>query len=179
MTLLEVTLYIGLLAIVLPASVIFLLRVREAQENYDARLRMEQTAAIVRSELNTQIAAADSISVSTSTLNAAQSVLRFTDDSGTTIIIDAPTTTYAFPGGNQSVKRLRMQIGANPAFYLTDPEIDVTEWRVQVVRNSDNDLTGLRISLDMAMLNAGTDAYRQAEFEGDTTIALSPHTIEN
>jgi hypothetical protein len=179
LTLLEMVIYIGILAIALPGSVAFLLRLQDTLEQHDSRMRMEQTGALVFSEMMNKITAADAISISTSTLNAAQSVLRFTNDSGTAIIVDDPTTTVTFPGGTQSVHRLRMQTGAGPAVWLTDPEIDVTEWRVVALRNGSGTLTGLRISMDYAMLFANTDAYRHATFTGDTTISLQPHTLEN
>lgn len=179
LTLLEMVIYIGLLTIAVPGAVAFLLRLQQSHIQSDARMRMEQTAAVVLSELQNKITAANSITTSSSTLNTTHSTLSFIDDTGTTIVIDAPSTTATFPSGTQTVRRLRVQIGASPAIYLTDPEIDVTEWRVVALRNSDGDLTGLRFNMDYAMLHADLGAYRDATFTGDTTIALQPHTIEN
>lgn len=179
LTLLEMVIYIGLLTLAVPGAVAFLLRLQQSSIQADARMRMEQTAAVVLSEMQNSLTAADAISTSSSTLNTTFSTLHFTNDSGTIIIIDAPSTTATFPGGTQTVRRLRMQVGANPAVFLTDPEIDVTEWNVVALRNAGGTLTGLRISMDYAMLFADTNAYRHAKFSGDTTIGLQPHTIEN
>lgn len=175
---LETVLYIGMIAILLPASVSFVLQLEQQRGVADARTRMEQTAGLVFAQLTTDFAAADGVRVSTSTLGVNPSTFRFTDAGGTAVVIDAPTVSVAFPGGTQDVRRLRMQVGAASPVYLTDGDIDVTQWQVVALRDSANVLTGVRVSLDMAMIAATTDAYRKATFTGDTTIALSPHTIE-
>ncbi len=178
-TLLETVLYIGLMMIILPSMVTFVLQLHGEELLFDARTRMEQTAGMVFSELQIALTASDAVTTSTSTLGANPSTLRFQDASGTTVVIDCPTVAVSFPGGTQNVRRLRMQTGAGPAVWLTDGEIDVTTWQVSTVRDSSGILTGLRISLDTAMVAPTTDALRSATFSGDTTIALSPHTIEN
>lgn len=164
--------------IVLPGFVLFILQLWQTHISLDARSRMEQTAAAVMLELQNSLTEADAINVSTSTFNNDDGVLRFLDSTGQLIIIDRPTVVTSFSGTNQNVRRLRMQKGANPAVYLTDPEIDVTKWRIEAVRAS-SVLTGVRISFSVAMLNPTVDAYRQSDFAADATYSLSGHTIEN
>lgn len=178
-TLLETVLYIGLMMIVLPMMVTFILRLHERQTLFDARTRMEQTAAVVLHELQTTLTAADAVTVSTSTLSVNPSVLHLTDGNGALVVIDAPTVSTEFVGGTQNVLRLRMQTGTNPAVWLTDSDIDVAQWHVTTLRDSASVLTGLRINFDMAMIAPAGDVNRSAAFAGDTSIALSPHTIEN
>lgn len=178
-SLIETVIYIGLIVITLPAFVIFILHTQSQYVLFDARTRMEQTAALTFSELQTTFTAADAITTSTSTLGVNPSVLRFQNASGNTVVIDAPTVATAFPSGMQNVRRLRMQVGASPAVYLTDGDIDVTEWQVSAVRNSVGTLTGVRVNIDFAMLGATNGVYRGSTFSADTTFGLSPHAIEN
>lgn len=178
-SLLETVLYIGLVVLTLPTLTVFLLHMQVQHVLFDTRTRMEQTAALTFSELQTTLTAADAITTSTSTLDVNPSILRFQDASGTTIVIDCPTVSVAFPSGTQNVRRLRMQTGANPAIYLTDGDIDVTTWQVSTVKNSTNVVTGLRISTGFSMLGKVNGIARGITFSDDTTFSLSPHTITN
>lgn len=177
-TLLETMLYIGIIAIVLPAFTLFILHIWEEQIGFDARMRLEQTASIIFLEATQEITEADAIQISTSTLGTDASIFRFTDKDGENVVIDSTSTVISFSGVNQTVHRLRMQQGAEAAVWLTDPEQDVTQWRVEAVRNTTNTLTGIRISLDAELINSAGKVYRNASFAGDTTVALSPHTSE-
>lgn len=177
-TLLETTLYIGIIGVMLPAFTVFVLHMWEAQTGFDARMRIEQTASLIFLEATHSITEADAIRVSTSTFGTDTGVFRFTDKNSTEVIIDVASTTVSFAGVNQTVRRLRMQRGASAAVWLTDPEEDVTQWRIDPVRNATNVLTGIRISFDAELLNKTGKVYRNATFAGDTTIALSPHTTE-
>lgn len=179
MTLLETALYIGLIAITLPFMSSFLIQTQAEQQMLGARTRMEQSASLVMHEMTYALTKADGISTSTSTLNSDASVFRFHDDTGTTITIDRPTVIVNFTSGTQNVRRLRYQRGADPAVYLTDDNIDVTEWRVVAIRDSANVLTGVRISLDLAMLASNGSPFRNSSFSGDTTVSLQGHTVEN
>lgn len=178
-TLIETVLYVGLLAITLPFMVQFLLRTQSEHQLFDARMRMEQSAALLLDQLTYDLTKADNISVSTSTLNSATSTFKFHDDSGTLITIDCPTVNTTFESGSQNVRRLRYQSGANAAIYLTDNNLDVTQWRIVAVRDSSNILTGIRVSFDVAMLAPDGSPYRNAAFAANTTISLQPHTVEN
>lgn len=177
-TLIETIVYIALFMIILPAYMLFLLQIWGTNISLDERTRMEQTSALVFLELQSALTEADAINVSTSTLNNSNGILKFLDSSGQLIIIDRPTTSITFSDVPTNVNRLRMQKGSNPAVYLTDPEINVSEWRIEAVRDG-SDLSGLRISLDLEMLNSAADVYRQSSLSADTTFSLSGHTTEN
>ena len=178
-SLLETVLYIGLLAIILPAMAVFFLQVQLQHVAFDARTRLEQTAALTFSELQNNLTAAQAITTSTSTFGVNPSILRFKDVSGATVVIDCPSVSVVFPGGSQNVRRLRMQTGAAPAIYLTDSDIDVTSWQVTTIKNSADVLTGLRFNVNFALLGATKSVYRKAAFKSNTTISLAPQTIAN
>ena len=179
-TLLETILYVAIIAIILPPTVSSLVRLSQETSLYDIRFRMDSQAEMVLSRLTLDLTQAASVSTSLSTLGADPSALRFVDSAGQTVIVDRSSTTVAFPGGNQTVRRLRMQRGSSAAFWLTDPDIDVSSFTVTAVRNATAVLTGLRIHLSAAMpAAAGVSPYQQADFVADTTVGLQPQTTEN
>ncbi|MFA5945307.1 MAG: hypothetical protein WC802_00140 [Patescibacteria group bacterium] len=177
-TLLETVLYIGIFMIILPTYVLFLVQLWQSHASLDARSRMEQTAAMVFLELQNSLTEADAINVSTSAFANDDGVLKFLDGAGQLVTIDRPAVLIILPTANQTVHRLRMQRGTGTAEYLTDPEIDVTQWRIEPVR-AGTTLTGLRVSYDTAMLNPLAGVYRRSAFTADTTLSLSGHTTEN
>ena len=140
---------------------------------------MEQTASLAHYDLARAMTIAQSVSISTSTLDNDAGVLRWRDDTGTLVVIDRPTVVVSFPSGTQNVRRLRYQRGTDAAVYLTDADIDVTAWRVSAVRSTSNTLTGLRLSLDLAMIAPGDGPFRAAAFAFDTTVTIQSQTIEN
>lgn len=179
-TLLETILYIAMLAIIFPPTVAALLRLSQETSLFDVQHRMDAQAGTVLSQLTVDLTQALSVSTSQSTLGADPSSLRFVDANGLTVIVDRPTTTVTLPGGNQTVRRLRMQRGSTAPFWLTDPDIDVSSFTVQTVRNATNVLTGLRVHVGAVMPNATANPpYRRADFIADSTVALQPQTIEN
>lgn len=177
-TLLETVIYIGVISFILPAFIVLVLRVWQQQIGFDARLRLEQTTALIFLELDSAITEADAIRVSSSTLGTDTSSLVFEDQNGTVVTIDLVSTTISFSGTNQTVRRLRLTRGSNDPVWLTEPEHDVTQWRAEAVRDVDSNLTGLRFSFDAELINGGGQVFRQASFAGDTTVALSPNTTE-
>ncbi len=178
-TLLETVLYIGLIAILLPAFIIFVQQVWQQQIGFDARLRLEQTTALTFLEMTHAITEASAILVSTSTLGTDASILRFQDKNGTEVLIEHLSTTVAFSETNQTVRRLRLQRGNDDPVWLTEPEHDVTQWRVDPVRDESGILTGLRLQFAAELLNASGNVYRNAVISTSTTFALSPQTGEN
>lgn len=178
-TLLETVLYIGMFMVALPTMVGFVLQLSRHDLQFDARVRMEQTASLVLSDMQNMVTSAVAIRTSLSTLGTNPSLLTMTNSSGQTVVVDCPTMAATTSGGETvNIRRIRMQTGAEPAVWLTDSDIDVTTWRVSPVRDSANVLTGLRLEFDTAML-AANDSSRSTTFTSETTISLSPQTIEN
>ncbi len=180
-TLLETILYVALLSIIFPPTISALLRLSRETSLFDVQHRMDAQAGMVLTQLTLDVTQAASVSTSTSTLGANPSTLRFVDSAGLAVVIDRPDFLVTLPAGiTQTVRRLRMQRGSAAAFWLTDPDVDVTSWTATAVRDGSGALTGLRFHLSAAMPNAtGNGPYRAASFASDTTVALQPQTIEN
>lgn len=179
-TLLETMIYIGLMMIILPMFTIFILHIWQEDIGFDGRMRLEQSTSLILLEFTNELTQADAITTSTSTLGSDTSVLRFRDATNATVVIDTVSTSIDFSGTSQTVRRLRLQRGATPAVWLTEPEHNVTQWRVDAVRNTAGTLTGIRINFDAQLMNSSTSTpYRNASMALDTTVDLQPHTIEN
>jgi hypothetical protein len=177
-TLLETMLYIGMIGIILPAFTLFVLYVWQDQIGFEAKTRLDQTTSLIFLEMAQEIPEAQDILISTSTLGTDTSALRFTDENGSAVVIELVSTSITFGQTNHTIRRLRMTRGALEATWLTEPEHDVLQWRIDAVRNSVGTLTGLQMQLSVELLNQSENIYRNAIFSKTTTIALSPHTTE-
>lgn len=179
-TLLETLIYIALLLIIVPPLVISLIHVTRQVSLLDIRNRINTTSTLVASQITSDITQATQIRSSLSTLGSSPGVLVFLDATGQSVTIDRPTMIVTLPGGDQTVHRLRMTRGALPAFYLTDPDLDVSSWQVDLVRDSASVLTGLRFHLDLSTMNQSvTDPYLNARFVSDFTVDLQPQTTQS
>ena len=178
-TLLETLIYIALLILILPPLVSSLIRVTREVSLLDVRSRINTTSALLASEFTSELIQATQVRVTQSTVGSSPGVLVFYDSTGQSVTIDRVSQSISFPGGNQTVRRLRMTRGASPAIYLTDPDIDVQAWQVDLVRNSTSVLTGLRFHFDFATLNQSTtDPHLNARLLSDFTVDLQPQTAE-
>lgn len=175
-SLLETMLYIALLAIVLPGFVLFYVQISERQTAVDEVITTEQKASLTFSKFSYMLTGAQNINVTASTSGVNPSTLIFTNNAGEVVTIDRPTELTSFTHRpDKNIPRLRMQVGASPVEYLTDPEVEVTTWQVDLVRNGANELTGLNFSLE---LDVNPESSSSAHFEAQTTIDLQPQTTE-
>jgi type II secretory pathway component PulJ len=175
-SLIETILYIGLLAMVMTGTVLFSIGLVQKMRIIDPRVRMEEKAALMLQELQHELSGAQSVDVTNSTLGSNPSVLQFTNVDGEVMIFDRTNQTVNFVGGNQSVPRMRLQVDA-VASWMTDKDLEVDVFQVDVVRDADNTLTGLRITLTLDALNA-QGAQEGEEFTASSTIMLNPQTSE-
>ncbi len=176
----ETLVYIALLVVILPPLVSSLIRVTRQVSLLDVRNRINTTSTLIASEFTSELSQATHVVVSRSTLGSSPGVLVLSDPTGQPITIDRPTVTVSLPGGDQTTHRLRVTEGTNPAFYLTDPDLDVQAWQLDAVRNSANVLTGIRFHLDVSTMNQSiADPYQNARLVTDFTVDLQPQTTEN
>lgn len=175
-TLIEVVIYVAIVAALLGGMTVFLLNTVGTQSGLAPELRIKQTASSTLLSLRHDMAEAQSVNTTASTLGVDPSTLVYVDSSGNTVTVDWVQDTVTISSTSHSVGRLRKQVGASDAVWLTDGNIDVTKWQVDVVRDSSNALTGLAFDVDMDLLYSG--AGLQGAWDGQTTISLMPHTTE-
>lgn len=177
-SLLETVIYIGLLAIVLPVFVGFLIGVLGKYDSLDSRIRMEQRASLILSQLSYEITSAKSINITNSTLASDNSSIVFVDDNSETVTIDYTEEVIDFSGTPQTIGRIRLVRGVDEPVWLTDEDIDVTSWNIDVARDSSLNLTGLSFGLTIKMTESAEDVLRASSFEANTAISLQPQTTE-
>jgi len=175
--LIETVLYIGLLAVLVPTFIGVTLGFLQKSDAVDPRVRMEEKAALLLSELENELAQAQSIVVSSSVFGTSDSSLVYKDQDGVTVTLKRNTDSISFVGGVQSVHRLQRSISGNTQ-WLTDADLEVEEWNVAVVRDRYGDLTGLNISLVIKMLNAEGVLRQNISLDADTTIHLEPYVSQ-
>lgn len=177
-SLMETVVYIGLLAIVLSVFALTLLRLTEQYHAIDPGIRMEQRAAILFYQLQYEITQADSVDVTNSVLSSHPGKLVFQNREGESVTIEVVSDTVDFEGTEQTVQRLRYQVGMSESVWITDPDMQVSEWIIEAVRNSSSSsLTGLNFFLTIEMLDA-FGAYRSTTLQQETSISLQPQTSE-
>jgi type II secretory pathway component PulJ len=177
LTLLEVVIYIGLISILLTGLTVAVLQTLKAEVSSGIELRMGQTSSALFLYLGHEMTEATSINVTSSTLDISPSVFVFVDRAGNTVTIDRVESVIDFSGTSQTVNRLRLVRGVEAAVWLTDRSINVTTWQVDPVRDTGT-LVGLRFTLDMDIVGAGTDVYRQGAYGASTTMSLLGQTTE-
>jgi len=177
LTLIETILAVAILVIVLPVLILSLIRLNKESAYFNVRQRIDNSLSLILSDLSTELTSAQSVKVSTSTWGINPSIFSFVDKNGAMVTIDCPTATIPLSGGDQIIHRLRLQRGAGETVWLTDFDIDVTNWTAQVVRDSSSDLTGIRLQITLAMANKNNLAFQNADSIIDFTIAV-PSSVQ-
>lgn len=176
-TLLETVIYIGLFAIIMPATVVFFLQFTQSGETFTRRAQMEQSASVILSHFNTELSRANAWNISSSILGSANGTFVYTNVSAENVTIDRPTDVVDFDGTPQNVNRLRMTIGTNPAEWITPRDINVTTFQLDEVTDGLGTTTGLNLLVEFDMLNPDGSPFRQANFSSQTTFVLRPSTV--
>ena len=176
-TILETVLYIGLFAVIIPAATVFFLQFAQTNDLSARRAQMEQAAGMTISHMNTELARANAWNITGSTLGSVNSVFVYTNHVGESVTIERALDTVDFDGTPQTVGRLRTLVGADPAEWITPPQINVVVFQLDEVENSLGATAGLNIALELFMLNPSGGPFRGAEFASQITFALRPATI--
>lgn len=173
-TLIETLLYIALFAIILTSSVGLFVQLMQGQQNTRVRGQMEQSAGLLLSHLHTSLAEASAVNTVASTFAANNGILVYADAGGNTITLDRPSVSLTLGGTAYTVRRLRLQVGAQPVEWITPPLLDVERFRVDEVLDGTGNTVGLIVSVRFQMLNPAGGVYQSAAFDSQTTVALQP-----
>lgn len=170
-TLVETMVVIALLIIILPVTISTLIRLGRESAYFGLLQRINSSSNLILSNFSNELTSAKSFSISSSVLGVNSSTFIYVDKDNNTVTIDRPLATVTLPGGDQEIHRLRLSRGTETV-WLTDSDIDVTNWTVDIVRNSSGVLSGLRIQTTFAAANKENLPLRNAELSTDFTITL-------
>lgn len=177
LTLIETVVVIALLVIILPVTISTLVRLSRESAYFSLLQRINSSSNLILSALSNELTSAESFNITSSTLGVNPSTFFFIDKDDNVVTIDRPLATVTLPGGDQEIHRLRLSRGTE-VVWLTDSDVDVTNWTVDVVRNSSGALSGLRIQTTFAAANKEAVPLRNVEFSTDFTIALPGSVTE-
>jgi len=174
LSLIETVIYLAILMMVLPAMVLFLLRGVEYVHTIDLRVRIEQTGSILLQKMNELLLTARAVDVTHSSLGVDDSVFIFINKGGEQMMMQRVDEEYLFLDAPRTVSRLQVQKEGEDPYWLTDQDMQVEQWRVDAVRNSSGDLTGLRFTVRINALDPKEGD--PSVFEASTTIVLENQT---
>ncbi len=175
-TLIELVLYMALIAILIPSVVLVLLTVNKNQQHVYLRTEIQNTAAIILSEIEHEIMHASKINISSSTLDSDQSVLEYVDSGNILHRFQYATDTVEFSSTQYNIGRLQFYDGGYS--WLTSENIIVSVFRIESVRNSDSLLTGLNIHLTLTPLTTETSMDQANILELRTSIPVLTSATE-
>ena len=171
--------YMALLAIILPALVLFFLSITSNYSKLDVKSRITNSTSIILSTIQFQFKNATSFNIASSILGVDNSKIVFQNKNGDNLILESVTTTAFFAENGQIIKRLRLvDETASTTEWITDPDLNVDLWRVYAIRNSSNVLTGLNIELKIEGANVSESGFNSNSLNVLTTINLDSSITE-
>jgi len=178
LTLVETIVVIALMVIILPVIILTLIRLGRESSYFSLLQRINSASVLILHEFSNELTSARSVGVSTSTWGVNPSSFSFVDENGFSVVVDCPLDTVSLPGGDQEIRRLRLIRGALETVWLTDADVNVDNWTVQIARDSGGDLTGIRIQIGLEAANQESLPLRNAELDLDYSIYLPPAVVE-
>ena len=175
-TLIELVLYMALIAILMPMIVLMLLQVYKNQQHVYTRTEIENTAAVVLADIEYEITHASKIISSTSTFDSDQSVLVFRNSDNQLQRYEYATDNIELSGTLYNIGRLRLFDGLDR--WITSENLAITKFRVEPARNDDSDLTGLNIQIEISPLSTETTIDQANILELSTSIYVPVHIVE-
>ncbi len=176
-SLFETVIYIGIFAILIPSFMGIILGFVQKSQAIEMRIRLEEKAATIRSELQYELTQAGAIDVTNSVFGTDDSYLVFKDPANTSVTMKRTSASVTFPTGVKTVHRLERQTVAGNE-WMTDADTEVSVWNIEPVRNVSGTLTGLNVHLTMRMLSTTGVALEKISLTTDTSLNLEPQTTE-
>lgn len=179
LSLVGVIVYMALLAIILPALVLFFLNTTSNYSKLDVKSRITNSTSVILSTVQYQFKNAISFNTTDSLLGVENSKLVFQNKNGDNLILESVTTTAFFVENGQIIKRLRLvDETASTTEWITDPDLNVDLWRVYAIRNSSSTLTGLEIELKIEGASVSESGFNSNSFDVLTTINFDSNVLE-
>ncbi|MCF6277037.1 MAG: hypothetical protein L3J07_04340 [Candidatus Magasanikbacteria bacterium] len=178
-TLVGTLVYIALLAIILPALVMFFLGTTANYSKLDTKSRIINSASVIFSRVHYEFNNATAFSITSSTLGVDESRLFFQNKNGNSFILESVSTTALFADTQQNINRLRLvNQSSSTQSWLTDPDLNIDKWNIHAVRDSVGTLTGLRVELKIEGPTVSEEGFNSNSFNVSTTINFNSSILE-
>lgn len=165
-TLIELLLYIGLTAVILFTSLALAWRVIDGQTKQSALSEVEYAGGFALHTITYNAERATALTGSIYAINPGKLILTYT--SAPQIVIDTYDKQIVQNSATITIKKIRMQIGANPAVDLTSDRVTVTHFTVS--QRSTSAAVSAQIDLSIQMLNPSNSQSFNASNSWRTTF---------
>lgn len=176
-TLIEMILYIGIIAILVPGIGLFTTYTTQRQQNNAQHLSIQATAESMFGWMRYELQHATAIIPSQSVFNTTTSSLRFIDRGGVTTTVTTAPDTYTAEGQQRTISRVR-KTHASTNEWLTGNDITVSAFTMNPIRTTTGTLVGITLEISIAphVLNSG--AATSQVFTTRTSIWLPAYVQE-
>ncbi len=170
-TLVELIVYLTIAAIFTVSLVTFSLNNLLGSQRTEIIGELDRNARFVLQQLNREGRQAQNIVTASSIFDSHPGSLTLQNPAGENIVFDTYTKDVEIGSVDVTIRKLRLQEGANPAIDLTTDQINVTDFTlIDYSSAPDNQSFGFEITLEYA--NNGNDPSRAQSLQFQSTINL-------
>ncbi len=169
-TLIELILYIAIMAIVLVSTIGFLWNIIGSSVRVSTSTELVYSARLVLDNMTRSGRGADDVIVASSTFGAHPGVLVFGYSTGN-VTFDTAAKNITVGGQSVTIRKLRMKTGAAAPIDLTSDKVDVTNFVVKN-RTRGTEPKNVKVEVTLAYVNPGGDQARNRSLSFETAVSI-------
>jgi len=169
-TLVELIIYIAILAIVLVSTIGFLWNVIGGSVRVSTSAELMYNSRLVLYKITRSGRGANDVLTANSTFGSHPGVLVFGYTSGD-ITFDTATKSITVGGQSVMIRKLRMKTGSSSPIDLTSDKVDVTNFVVKN-RTKGTEPKNVKIEVTLAFVNPGQDPARNQTLSFETAVSI-------
>jgi len=169
-TLIELIIYIAILATVLVSTVGILWNVIGGSVRVSSSTEISYSARLVLDNITRAGRGASDVLTGSSTFGSHPGVLVF-GSAGGDITFDTTTKNITVGGQSVTIRKLRMKTGAGEPIDLTSDKVDVTNFIVKN-RTRGTEPKNVKVEVTLASVNPGQDPARNKTLSFETAISI-------
>lgn len=172
-TLIELILYIAILAIVLVSTIGILWNVIGGSVRVSSSTELSYSARLILDNITRTGRGANDVLIASSTFDSHPGVLVF-ENPGGNITFDTAVKNITVGGQSLTIRKLRMKTGAGSPIDLTSDKVDVTNF---VVKNRTRGMEpkNAKVEVTLAFVNPGQDPARNKILSFETAVSIRKH----
>ncbi|MBU0614276.1 hypothetical protein KJ766_03285 [Patescibacteria group bacterium] len=173
-TMIEVIIYIGFIALLVPGMVFTLLEIQKVTSHGSDQILINQTATILESELRDEFLTAQTIDVSSSSFGIDYSTVVYVDDDGIEKTILLQNDTWDKSEAPRMIGRLQTVSLEDGIEWLTSNAMDVNKFYLQPVYSS-GQLVGIVLELQIQPIEYDIEKESTSVVDLKTMFELAPY----
>lgn len=172
-TLIELIIYIAIIAIVFVSTVGILWNVIGGSVRVNSSTEIAYSARLVLDNITRSCRNANDILIASSTFDSHPGVLVFGNLEGD-VTFDTATKNITVGGQSLTIRKLRMKTGAGSPIDLTSDKVDVTNFVVKN-RTRGTEPKNVKVEVALAFVNPGQDPARNRTLSFETAVSIRKH----